>query len=183
MAPGLRQPLDWLTSEEDVAIWDLLSDSYEDSYRRSVLNLMTEDERGRWVAIVDADEFLELPFGTIGRTIDALEVMGHAALPSFLLQRVSDDGSLPALDPDQSIDRQFPKGHFGLCEEMRTERPVWKTKYPLAKVTADFKVDRGNHWPPVRGAQAHLPGSRRSAPFQVAPSAQDGIRALPRPDQ
>ena len=155
--PWPEAVLDGLTRAEDVAIWDLLGDAYEDSYRRSILNLMAEGEEGRWVVIVDVDEFLELPLRTLARTTAALEVMGHAALPAFMLQRVSEDGSLPALDPELSIDEQLPMGSFGLCELMQTESTVWKTKYPLARVTPDFKIDRGNHWPPVPRPQAHLP--------------------------
>lgn len=155
--PWPETTLDGLTREEDVAIWDLLGDVYEDSYRRSILNLMADGERDRWVVVVDVDEFLELPFGTMKRTIAGLEVVGEAAMPAFLLQRISKDGGLPVLDPSSPIDRQMPNGHFNLCEEMQTEKSVWKTKYPLSKVVPGFKIDRGNHWPPVAGAQAHLP--------------------------
>jgi len=155
--PWPEAVLDGLTSNKDVAIWDLLGGIYDDAHRRSILNLMAEGEYGRWVLVVDVDEFLELPLQTLPRMIDALELMGEAAMPAFLLQRVTVDGSLPPLDPILPIESQFPHGYFGLCEAMQTERPVWKTKYPLAKVTSDFKIDRGNHWPSVKGAQAHLP--------------------------
>lgn len=149
--------LDWLTAEDDVAIWDLLSGRYEDIFRRSVLNQMAEGFRGQWVILADADEFLELPCSSLGRTVRTLEVLGLDCLPAFLLQRLSRDGGLPAIDPGQSWQEQFPLCDFGLCEAMGVERPVWKSKYPLARVGAAFHIDRGNHWPPNPMSLAHAP--------------------------
>ncbi|MGI9491256.1 MAG: glycosyltransferase [Geminicoccaceae bacterium] len=149
--------LDWLTRQDDVAIWDLLGDRYEDSYRRSILNLMAERYVGDWVVLADADEFLELPFASLANTVSALEVMGLDCLPAFLLQRMSRDGSLPVLDPGRSLDQQFPDCNFSLCEDMGVESPPWKTKYPLAKVTENFAIDRGSHWPPNPMSLAHAP--------------------------
>ena len=149
--------LDWVTGQDDVAIWDLLGGAYEDSYKRSVLNVMAERHAGSWVVLADADEFLELPYAGLERTIRALEVLGLDCLPGYFLQRLTADGRLPLLDPALSVDAQFPLSSFGLTEAMGVASPVWKTKYPLARVTDDFKIDRGNHWPPNPMSLAHAP--------------------------
>ncbi|MGI9452485.1 MAG: glycosyltransferase [Geminicoccaceae bacterium] len=149
--------LDWLTRQDDVAIWDLLGDRYEDSYRRSILNLMAERYLGDWVVLVDADEFLELPLASLAKTISALIVLGLDCLPAYLLQRMSRDGGLPVLDPGRSLDQQFPDYNFSLCEDMGVKSPTWKTKYPLSRVTENFAIDRGSHWPPNPTSLAHAP--------------------------
>ena len=149
--------LDWLTRQDDVAIWDLLGDRYEDSYRRSILDLMAERHSGDWVVLADADEFLELPLASLAKTIAALAVLGLDCLPAYLLQRMSRDGRLPVLEPERSLDQQFPDCNFGLCEDMGVKSPAWKTKYPLAKVTENFAIDRGSHWPPNPMSLAHAP--------------------------
>ena len=173
--------LDWLTRQDDVAIWDLLGESFEETHKRSILNLMAERYPGKWVILVDADEFLELPLNTLARTIAALEVMGLDCLPAYLLQRMSKDGSLPVVDADRPWDEQFPDYNFGLCEDMGVENPVWKTKYPLAKVTEHYAMDRGNHWPsnpmslahaPIRGIVHHL--KWRSALLEAFESERGG---------
>ncbi|MGH1478400.1 MAG: glycosyltransferase [Geminicoccales bacterium] len=152
-----ERSLDWLTRQDDVAIWDLLSDPYEDAYRRSILNLMAERFRGQWVLLADADEFLELPYPTLKSTIQALNVLGLDYLPAFLLQRMSEDGKLRPLDPSCTMNEQFSYYNFGLCEDMGVASPVWKTKYPISRVGDKFSIDRGNHWPPNPVSLAHLP--------------------------
>jgi glycosyltransferase involved in cell wall biosynthesis len=98
-----------------------------------------------------------MPYASLSATLRALAVLGLDCLPAYLLQRLSADGALPAIAPGRSLDEQFPMCSFGLCEDMGVRSPVWKTKYPLAKVTEGFGIERGNHWPPTPTSLAQAP--------------------------
>jgi glycosyltransferase involved in cell wall biosynthesis len=112
---------------------------------------------GEWLVFADADEFLELPVGSLVEMVSVLEAAGVEELYASLLQRIATDGGLPQVAPDSDIDALFPMFHPGLCEDMGLASPVWKSKYPLARVGRNFAYQRGNHLPGNSRSVAHVP--------------------------
>lgn len=112
---------------------------------------------GEWVVFADADEFLEIPAGSLAEMVAVLESAGVDELYASLLQRVAEDGSLPEVSPEGDLDELFPMFHAGLCEDMGLASPAWKSKYPLARVGKDFVYQRGNHLPGNFRSVAHVP--------------------------
>jgi glycosyltransferase involved in cell wall biosynthesis len=112
---------------------------------------------GEWVVFADADELLEMPTRGLKEMVAALEAAGIEELYATMLQRVAADGSLPEVRADSDLDSLFPMHHVGLCEDMGLEKPAWKSKYPLARVGANFVYQRGNHLPGNSRSVAHVP--------------------------
>jgi len=112
---------------------------------------------GQWLVFADADEFLELPTGSLSEMVSVLESAGVEELYASLLQRVAADGSLPEVGAESDLEALFPMFHPGLCEDMGLATPAWTSKYPLARVGADFTYQRGNHLPGNFRSVAHVP--------------------------
>ncbi len=142
------EAISFLTDQNDVTIEDRVYEPYGDFLQSRCVNNVLLKLLGKWVFHVDVDEFVELPYRTTGRTIAALQVFGCDALPAYMLQRVSADGSLAALSPDQEIWDVFPKAEFNLSERMGVDRAIWKSKFPLFLVGERTARKRGNHLPP-----------------------------------
>jgi len=125
-------------------------DSYEEPY--------TPGEKGRrlapildtladeWVLLVDSDEFLELPLGTLEATVAALEHARADALAAPMVQRIRQDGSLesPAVIAD-------PFGEFPLCapdlyRNMGVRASI--DKFPLVRRGRGRRFNPGFHDPP-----------------------------------
>jgi hypothetical protein len=105
--------------EENATLLEL-----RDEFRLEILDsyegIYTPGEKGRrlerildtladhWVLLVDSDEFLELPLGSLEATIAALEHARADALAAPMVQRIRQDGSLesPAVIVDPF--REFP---------------------------------------------------------------------------
>ena len=149
--------LNKLDAEPDVHIWDVITEEFSDALRRSVLNFIARSFKDQWILHADTDEFLELPFPSLKRTIRALEVLGLDCLPAMTMQRITADGRLPELDPEIALDIQFPCLNINLAEEMGLEWPSQKTKFPLMRVTPAFKIRLGNHLPPNGQSVDHAP--------------------------
>ncbi len=152
-----QSALDRLDRQADVHIWEVTAGERDDGQRLSVLNSIALSFRDQWLLQVEVDEFLDLPCPTLARTVRTLEILGLDCLPALLVQRQTADGSLPVLDPERDLPAQFPCYNLHLCEEMGLERPAWKTKFPLVRVTAGFRMQRGNHLPPNGRSIDHAP--------------------------
>jgi glycosyltransferase involved in cell wall biosynthesis len=141
----------------DVTIAGVVDQPYSESLRSPLVEEYARGFPGEWLIIADADEFLELPYPSLKRTVEALCCLAADELPASLLQRVSADGRLPTLSEDASLDASFPCFDFRLTERMNLREPIWKSKYPLVRVGDQFRLVRGNHLPHSGRATAHLP--------------------------
>ena len=120
------------------------------------MQALAERFAGEWIVVADADEFLELPYSSLARTVAALECLGIEELPANLLQRAAPDGRLLSL-ADGEPETLFPCYDYRLAERMGVARPIWKSKYPLVRVGPRFRLSNGNHFPSNGRAAAHLP--------------------------
>ena len=145
-----------LLAAGDVTIEGFNGEPYNDVLLTSSLDAMARQFEGEWVVIVDADEFLELPYASLSRTIDALMCLGMDELPASLLQRCAPDGELRSL-AEGAPETLFPCYDNRLAERMDTEFPVWKSKYPLVRIGPKFRFAQGNHHPSNGRAAMHLP--------------------------
>ena len=125
--------------------------------KSSALEAYANGLHGEWLVIVDADEFLELPYSSLGKTIEALGRMGLDELPALLLQRAAADGSLPALSGRVPLDALFPCYDYRLADRMNVTYPIWKNKYPLVRLGPQFRLSRGHHLPSAGRPSAHIP--------------------------
>jgi O-antigen biosynthesis protein len=140
---------------DDVLIVDRLQVPYGDEFKSSTIETHARRFAGEWLIFADADEFLELPFGSLQRTVAALCCLGVEELPATLLQRASADGSLGPLAamPPDSV---FPCYDYLLAERMIDGAPIWKSKYPLARIGERFSYRRGNHFPHAGTPSTHV---------------------------
>ncbi len=137
-----------LAGQSDIVVEEHVFEAYGDFLQSRCINRVLGKLLGKWVFHVDIDEFVELPYRNVGRTIAALQVFGSDALPAYMLQRVAADGELAALSRDQDIWDVYPCADFNLSERMGVERATWKSKYPLLLVSDRTVRKRGNHLPP-----------------------------------
>jgi len=145
-----------LLAAADVTIECFNGEPYSALLRIESLEEIARQFEGEWIVVVDADEFLELPYSSLGRTIDALTVLGMNELPAALLQRAAPDGKLHSL-AEGAPEAVFTRYDYRLAERMDTELPLWKTKYPLLRVGPAFRLWMGNHHPANGRAAMHLP--------------------------
>jgi glycosyltransferase involved in cell wall biosynthesis len=147
-----RRMLAWLCRRYDVKIASEYGGQYATSKTQASLAELVHKFFGDWVLLADADEFVELPFGSLAATLRAMQAFGLSSLPSILIQRVSADGSLSAVDASTDLLSTFPCGHTLLVERMRGNiAPIWKSKYPLFFVHEGTAIRRGNHLSPDGG--------------------------------
>ena len=141
----------------DVTIAGRVQNPFDEIMKSSALDAYAAGFKGEWLLFVDADEFLELPYGSIEKTIKALDGVGVDELPAFLLQRASADGSLPEISDCAPLDALFPCYDSRLAERMNVTYPIWKNKYPLVRVGPQFTLSRGRHHPSTGRPSAHIP--------------------------
>ncbi len=141
---------------DDVTIEGFNGEPFDDVLLTSSLDTLARQFEGEWIVVVDADEFLELPYASLDRTIDALSRLGMEELPANLLQRAAPDGQLRSLSEGTPV-ALFPCYDYRLAERMNTAFPVWKSKYPLVRIGPKFRFSQGNHHPSNGRAAMHLP--------------------------
>ena len=162
---------DWTSAERapltasDVTIAGVIHQPFDVIMKSSTLEAYAKTFVGEWVVLVDADEFLELPYPSLRRTVNSLTSVGANELPARLMQRAHPEGVLASLKGCVSIDDLFSAYDYRLAERMNVPYPVWKNKYPLVRIGPTFRLARGFHMPtggrpvaqvPIRAALHHF---------------------------
>jgi Glycosyl transferase family 2 len=136
-----------LRSRFPIAVHESYDGPFDDGEKARRLNALLPKFMREWVLLVDSDEFVELPYSSIGETIDALERSGVSCLAAPMLQRLRVDGSLNSPDIVQDPFAEFP-----LCSErlyaLMGSSTASVGKYPLFRVGPETVVAIGNHGPP-----------------------------------
>jgi FkbM family methyltransferase len=153
------------TAEENAQLFkikDRFPIIFEESYRGSFdseekkkhLNALLARMSGEWVMLVDSDEFVELPYENIPKTIQMLRFEGANTLFAPMMQRLNADGSLIDLGAGEDPSRVFPLCSPDLYLRMGVSASIFK--YPLFYCTeATALLDGGNHNSP-NGSQTIL---------------------------
>ena len=144
-----------LAHDESVTIEEEFDGPFSEAEKVARLTSAVQRRRGEWVLLADADEFLELPYISLARTINALRLLGADSLHSVLVQRLARDGSLSALGPEDEPSTVFPLASVMLAEHMGTS-PA-KSKFPLFFVGENTVVRSGHHHPPSEQPTNHQP--------------------------
>jgi hypothetical protein len=117
----------------------------EEKQRR--LNALLARMRGEWLVLVDSDELLELPYGSLSAAVRMLEFLGANVLYAPMLQRTTADGTLET--PERIADPfgEFPLCSVGLYQAMGVKAAL--SKYPLFRCAENtFMMEGGNHHSP-----------------------------------
>ena len=109
---------------------------------------------GRWVLVVDSDEFVELPLTDVDLLTSRLEFFGQTFLYAPFVQRFREDGSL---DTPPVIRDPFVE--MPLCDPKLAARVGYsrtRSKYPLILVAPGTRIANGNHHPPNPTEEIHF---------------------------
>ena len=140
-----------------------IEDEYDGEYRIEEkcarMNALLVRFKGAWVVLADSDEFVEFPLRRPASTIRWLEWRGATALAAPMVQRLREDGTLPAEPTTGDPFSAFPLCMTDLYERMGVPAAAIR-KYPLMFVDAKTRLtDGGNHNPPNAGGRV-LEGTR-----------------------
>jgi Glycosyl transferase family 2 len=103
---------------------------------------------GQWLLLVDSDEFLELPVGSMAEAIRLLDRTGTDALAAPMVQRLRADGSLESPDLVSDPFREFPLCSWNLYSHMSVKAPL--SKFPLFYCRSGTEMmESGNYYPPL----------------------------------
>lgn len=164
--------------EENRALY-VLKDKYpiviEDSYatpfhseeKAKRLNHLLTRLRGRWIILVDSDEFVEFPYGSVETMTRVLRLMGRNAFSAPMVQHLTADGTLdtPAVVEDPF--RTFPLCSVDLYERMHVKASI--AKHPLFYCTDQTAIrEGGNHNCPYGNKTSSLRGVTHHFKFRRA---------------
>jgi glycosyl transferase family 2 len=129
----------------------VIEDSYEGNFdseeKKKRLNALLASMSGKWVMLVDSDEFVELPYRRIPKTIRILQLSGANTLAAPMIQRLNSDGSLVDLEVGEDPFRVFPFCSPDLYIRMGSAASIFK--FPLFYCAERTSlVDGGNHSSP-----------------------------------
>ena len=100
-----------------------------------------------WVMLVDSDEFLELPYGSLASTVNVMRWLRADALSATMLQRFAADGGLSA-DPGARPSESYPWCSSDLYVRLGQPQAIID-KYPLFLLQRrTWLRSGGNHYPP-----------------------------------
>ena len=117
----------------------------EEKHRR--LTTLLHRLRGEWLFLLDSDEFVELPYTPVTKTIRILELLGANALYAPMLQRLTRGGSIDTPEMIRDPFSEFPLGSVELYEKMGVRAAI--SKYPLFRCDERTSIsDGGNHGTP-----------------------------------
>jgi hypothetical protein len=138
-----------LSGRYPIVIDETYEGEFLDTHKEIRMNRVADRMRGEWILSIDSDEFLELPYDSLAKTIDRLEYAGADALQAPMLQRVSLDGSLVSPEIIKNPFSQFPMCMEDLYARMGVHAET--QKYPLFFCYEDVFLNAGNHLMPRKG--------------------------------
>lgn len=128
-----------------VVIHSAYAGPFDDAEKMRRLNSLAHEFLGEWLLLVDSDEFVELPYGSMEETISSLEEFGCTYMAAPMLQRFKADCSLNSPDIVVGVSDEFP-----MCSEHLYKflgGTACTSKFPLFMCTSASMIDIGNHLP------------------------------------
>jgi O-antigen biosynthesis protein len=139
----------------DITIAGIVQRPFDEDMKSSTLDEYAARWEDEWLIVADADEFLELPYASLEKTIKVLRSIGLDELPSVLMPRTAADGSLPALAAGASPEEIFAFYDYCLADRMDLHILSQKQSYPLVRARAGLRLRP--HLPATGRPAAHLP--------------------------
>jgi hypothetical protein len=146
-----------LKDSHPVIIEDAYEGPFEPEEKKRRLNSLLARMRGRWLLVVDSDEFVEFPYPTISATIRRLRLVGRNALFAPMVQHLSSDGSLDSPEVVEDPFRIFPLCSVDLYQIMGVQASI--SKWPLFFCTNQTLLrEGGNHNCPAGNTASSMLG-------------------------
>ena len=136
-----------LVERYPIAIVDRFEATFDAAEKCRRQALVLERLRGNWVMLVDSDEFVELPYDTVGETVSVMQWLKVRALAAPMLQRTTLSGAVELPEVIDDASTAFPLCVPDLYARLGSDAD--ERKYPLFRYDADAKVHVGNHMPPM----------------------------------
>jgi Glycosyl transferase family 2 len=162
-SPEQARLMDELRGEYPIRIRGSYGGLFSERDKMERLRALLPEFRGRWIFVVDDDEFVELPRHSLPDTLRRLERFGATAMAAPMLQRMRADGSLESPDVVPDPFREFPLCSLDLHRLMGTRAVT--DKYPLMLCGDSTTITGGSHSPgngprsagsPLRGVTHHF---------------------------
>jgi Glycosyl transferase family 2 len=137
-----------LRSEFPIIVHSAYDGPFDEREKIRRLNAILPAVVGKWILVVDSDEFVEFPCTSLAETIRELERCRSLCLAAPLLQRIRADGSLESADEVADAFVEFPLCSV-LLNQLMGALPgsVWTSKYPLFYCDSATELQFGNHIP------------------------------------
>jgi hypothetical protein len=140
-----------------VSIEDTYEGPFDSEEKKRRLNTLLAGLPRQWLLLADSDEFVELPYRSIGTTIRMTNMVRKNALCAPMLQHLTLNGSLDTPPIIEDPFRAFPLCSTDLYQKMGSNADI--RKFPLFYCTDQTSlVDGGNHTCPIGNSASSLRG-------------------------
>jgi glycosyl transferase family 2 len=164
-----------LRESHPVVIEDAYEGPFHSEEKKRRLNALLTGMRGRWLLVVDSDEFVEFPYSTIGATIRMLRLIRRNALFAPMIQHLTPDGSLDTPEVVADPFRTFPLCSVDLYQTMGVQASI--SKWPLFYCTDRTLLrEGGNHNCPTGNVASSMQGATHHFKFRRSISRRLGQR-------
>ena len=162
-SPEQARLIDDVRGEYPILIRGSYDGLFSERDKMERLRALLPELRGRWIFVVDDDEFVELPRRSLPDTLRGLERFGATAMAAPMLQRMRADGSLESPDVVSDPFCEFPLCSLDLYRLMGSRAAT--DKYPLMRCGDSTTITAGSHTPgngfgsaasPLRGVTHHF---------------------------
>jgi hypothetical protein len=135
-----------LATREPIVVEAEHARPFLETEKREDLQALVARHVGEWVVVVDADEFLEVPYGDLATTAARLDAVGADVLLAPLLQRVRADGTLDSPPRIEDPFAEFPLAVPDLIARLGSR--ACESKFPFLRVGTHTRLRGGNHTSP-----------------------------------
>jgi hypothetical protein len=163
-----------LLDKYPIAIRDEYAGDFDPFEKRDRVTRVLKKLHCRWVILVDSDEFLELPYSSLRRTLRVMEWLRAVQLPAPMLQRFAGDGSID-VGPEAGVSDAFPWCSTDLYARLGQPQAII-TKYPLFRITRTTALRSGGfHYPPNGKGSRTAPMMGVTHHFKWRPAVRDRL--------
>jgi hypothetical protein len=161
-----------LVSRYPIAIIDTYSGVFDPFEKRDRLVWGLAKLGGGWIVLVDSDEFVEFPYGTLATTVKVMQWLRADSVSAPMLQRFASDGFVH-VDGGSRPFEAYPWCSTDLYERLGQPQAVID-KYPLFQLQRrTWLRSGGNHYPPNGCGSRLAPMLAVTHHFKWRPSVHD----------
>jgi hypothetical protein len=157
----------------------VIEESYEGEFdsreKKRRLDSLLARMRGRWILLVDSDEFVEFPYRSAATTARIIELAGKTALYAPMLQHMCREGTLETPPVIEDPFHTQPLCSVELYQRMGVHANI--DKYPLFYCTKETVLyDGGNHHCPIGNSVSPIHGVTHHFKFRKVVGQRLGAR-------